>query len=399
VTVAQATTLLVRVGGFQSATGTFQLDVARTPVDDDCATALTVGNGQNGPFSTVGASTSQPWGCATAGNDIWFTYSATCTGTLIADTCSSNRTFDTVLEVFAGPCGSLVSLGCNDDAGGGCGVGSALAVPVTAGQTYRIRIGGFFGTVGQTDLNLGCAVANDDCTAATPLALGTNGPFSSVGAGSSAPAFGCGASAGNDVWFSYTATVTAPHTFSTCTATRTFDTALEVLAGACGALGSIGCNDDACALGSRVTASLQNGQVYLLRVGGTGGATGSFDVTVETGTGTGTFTTQGGACGALTIAAAGSPNIGGTFTITLGNVQSFAIVGYGFALVPVPFCGCIVGHDWAYMDFGSPQQYTIPLNAAFIGVSVGFQGADLGAAGGCPSPQLTASNTVVLTIG
>ena len=41
-----------------------------------------------------------------------------------------------MLQVFSGSCGSLVSLGCDDD---GCGSASTVTVPVVAGQ-YRVRV-------------------------------------------------------------------------------------------------------------------------------------------------------------------------------------------------------------------------------------------------------------------
>ncbi len=190
------------------------------------------------------------------------------------------------------------------------------------------RLGGYNNAPGLAHVNIGCVLANDECATATPIALGTNSPFSTVGATSSLPLSSCGSSVGNDVWFAYTATCSAPTMFSTCSPTRTFDTMLELFSGTCGALANIGCNDDACSLGSRVTAPLRNGQTCWLRIGGTNGTTGSFDLDVEIGTGTGSFVMLGGACGPLGIRSSDSSNIGGTFTIPLSGVTGLPVIGY-----------------------------------------------------------------------
>ncbi len=71
VTVAQATALFVRVGGFQGVTGTFQLDVTRKPTNDTCAQPVTLLNGPNGPFANVGATQTLAWPCGLTPNDIW----------------------------------------------------------------------------------------------------------------------------------------------------------------------------------------------------------------------------------------------------------------------------------------------------------------------------------------
>ena len=118
--------------------------------NDDCAGALPLVNGTNGPFTTVGASTSAPaWSCASGGNDLWFTYAAGGAGSLTVSTCTL-ATWDTALQIYSGSCGTLTSLGCNDDA---CSLQSSLTVPVTAGL-YFVRVGGFNGATGAFSLNV-----------------------------------------------------------------------------------------------------------------------------------------------------------------------------------------------------------------------------------------------------
>ena len=76
--------------------------------------------------------------------DLWFSYTVTAASSLIIETCGSG--YDTVLEAFDGPCTSLSSVGCNDDA---CGTQSQVVVAgALAGETYFIRVGGWSGAAG-----------------------------------------------------------------------------------------------------------------------------------------------------------------------------------------------------------------------------------------------------------
>lgn len=125
------------------------------------------------------------------------------------------------------------------------------------------------------------AVPNDACAGAIEVGLGVNGPFSNVGASLSTNAWTCGGtSTGSDVWFRFDAGCGGDYTFDTCTATRTFDTVLQVFQGGCLAPTLLACNDDACSLGSRLTLTLGAG-AYLIRVGGYNQAAGQFDLVVS----------------------------------------------------------------------------------------------------------------------
>ena len=107
--------------------------------------------GSNGPYSTATATTSSPaWPCAGGGNDLWFTYDAACSGTVVFDTCNA-ASFDTAMQVFDGPCGNLVSLGCNDDS---CGLSSTVSISAIEGRRYTVRVGGFNGARGTFSVNL-----------------------------------------------------------------------------------------------------------------------------------------------------------------------------------------------------------------------------------------------------
>ena len=249
----------------------------------------------------------------------------------------------------------------------------------------------------------GSSGGNDECVTAIALSTGVNGPFSNASATLSTPAFNCGSSVGKDLWFNYTAGFTAPHTFRTCSAALTLDTVLEVFSGGCGALTRLGCNDDgpgSCALGSSLTVNLTGGQVYRIRVGGYNGASGSFEVIAEPGTGTGTITTLAHACGPMVLAITGSPRIGGILGIGIaGQGAGLPFIGVGFGPAS-PFCSsCIVGHNWASATFATSSALVVPGSPAFIGMELRFQGAGFLTPGGCASPTVSFSDTKVVTIG
>ena len=168
----------IRVGGWgANDRGPGVLLVDCSPPNDDCADALPIADGLN-PYDTSGASTDGPVhaACQYDGqlyNDIWFDYTATCTGDLLVTTCTDLGGFagyDTDLAVYEGtdcPVTDERLLGCNDDdSGNPCGQAppwaSTVVVPVIAGQSYKIRVGGF----GPADAGPGELLI--ECTAVGP---------------------------------------------------------------------------------------------------------------------------------------------------------------------------------------------------------------------------------------
>jgi hypothetical protein len=120
------------------------------PANDECTSAIPVGNGTWGPYTNTAATTSAPaFACGSGGKDLWFSFSTPLAGTLTATTCSLSA-FDTVIQVFSGSCGALVGVGCNDDT---CSLQSTVSVPVTSG-TYLVRVGGYNSAAGSFSLNI-----------------------------------------------------------------------------------------------------------------------------------------------------------------------------------------------------------------------------------------------------
>lgn len=145
-------------------------NVTCPPINDDCADAIVVDNGLL-IVDTVGARTDGPAnGCGNASqvhDDVWYRYNATCTGDLTVSACPTTTNFyDMVIAVYnQAACNMLgAPLGCDDD---GCGVGagpSTVTVPVVAGQSYLIRVGGFAaGNEGTAVVDIGVTPSGGAC--------------------------------------------------------------------------------------------------------------------------------------------------------------------------------------------------------------------------------------------
>jgi hypothetical protein len=144
--------------------------VMAQPVNDNCAQAIPVVNGDT-PFSTVGATTDGP-AHATCGpdmqvnQDIWFQYTATCTGLVPVLLCTGG-VYDSRLAVYNGcNCGALSLIACDDNACQFMGL-SAITFSATVGNCYLIRVGGAPGaTVADGSLSISCGFAA--CTPDNP---------------------------------------------------------------------------------------------------------------------------------------------------------------------------------------------------------------------------------------
>ena len=157
------------IQSYGRSTNTWSTEIARlafdpieTPLNDSCPDALVVSAGAT-PFSTIGATTDGPVEAATCldgalERDVWFAYTAECSGTLTADVCDAN--YDAQMAIYVG-------LACPTEPGttimtcltDGCGAGDdrpSATFPVTAGETFLIRIGGDGDVAGAGTLALTC---------------------------------------------------------------------------------------------------------------------------------------------------------------------------------------------------------------------------------------------------
>ena len=243
------------------------------PANDDCSNSQAVGNVTNLAFNTTGATFDGPGHFILEGPNIWYCYTATCTGCATISLLGSS--FDTKLAVYDGcACyptfSSLIKV--SDDADNPQIRQSELNVPVTSGHKYLIEIGGFGGAAGPGKLTISCdsqagPPSNDDCSDAQSIGNVTDLPFDTT----CATFDGLGhCRISPNVWYRYTAGGSGPVTVSLLGSQ--FDTTLAVYDGiscdpAAGDL--IECNDDFSGnMESQITFQAVSGNQYLIEVGG-----------------------------------------------------------------------------------------------------------------------------------
>ena len=123
VNVVGGTRYLIRVSGYNGASGSYTLRINEfpvTPSNNSCSTPVVVTAGGTYTTATCAATTDGP-ATGTCGpsmtKDVWYRFTPASNGTLSLDTCGSS--FDTMLAVYpSSACPSRAELACNDDAGG-----------------------------------------------------------------------------------------------------------------------------------------------------------------------------------------------------------------------------------------------------------------------------------------
>ncbi len=299
------------------------------PSNDLCTNASVLSGGST-VFSNIGADTDGPAeplvctkpGSVLIGSDIWYHYTATCTGDLTIDLCDVG--YDANAAIYAGcnGCPTVPPLACNDDTDqcGPFGQGSLLKIPATQGECFTVRVGGFLadqGTgiiratcdsgaccvdgacrAGETEPS--CAQAggtwfsgnncstfvcpapppvNDECLSSLEVFAETPVSGTTASATGTAADSSCSATDDVDVWYDWTSVCDGRVTIDLCDSL--FDTTLAVFDG-CGGP-EIACNDDSCPTNNAsVTIQATTGTTYLLRVAGSGGETGDYTLNVST---------------------------------------------------------------------------------------------------------------------
>lgn len=140
------------------------------PVNNQCACPLIVGDGAT-PFTNTGATDdgpNEPSMCTFFADsriqaDVWFCYTATCNGEVVASLCGGQ--YDSKMAVYDGcGCPGTEPIVCNDDGCGPGAVDSRVTFQAVAGQQYMIRVGGFEADQGVGTLSIRCGV--DPCALA-----------------------------------------------------------------------------------------------------------------------------------------------------------------------------------------------------------------------------------------
>jgi len=130
---------------------------AEPPANDLCANATVAIEGANAFDNTFASTDVATPTCGFDGvaftNDVWFSFTATQTGDYNLETCTGPAPFDTGIEVYDNcPDNGGSLLGCNDDGAGCAAFASSLNQAMVAGTTYLIRVAGWGGATGATDL-------------------------------------------------------------------------------------------------------------------------------------------------------------------------------------------------------------------------------------------------------
>jgi hypothetical protein len=135
-----------------------------TLTNDDCANATLIGDGVFA-FSTAGTTTDGPaepqlgfcCGDPQVNKDIWFRYTATCSGNVTINLCSA--TYDSRVAVYSGaacPTAPGSAMAGNDNSPLCTGGGSNLSFPAIAGRSYLIRVGGAANSAGAGTMSISC---------------------------------------------------------------------------------------------------------------------------------------------------------------------------------------------------------------------------------------------------
>jgi hypothetical protein len=289
------------------------------PANDLCANATTVGpvpvtvNG-----TTVGATSDLPASnCSVTADDtidVWYrfqngatvrTYTFDTDGTPDTD----GNAGDTSLEVFDGTC-TGTSVGCDDDSG--IGLASRVTYTMAANQTVLIRIA-FLSNCDPTCEFMGTATgpfvlhvtegvppppANDTCANATIIA---SAPSTTMGDNDNSTGVDitpCSNNDQQDVWFSFTPSVSGKYQIDTLGSTGNTDTSLALFQGCPDETTAnvqpnwptnlIACDDDIVFTDgshdeylSMVRGNLQAGTAYKIRVSGFNNSTGAFVLNIS----------------------------------------------------------------------------------------------------------------------
>ena len=284
--VTAGTVYQIQVNGFGGASGSIVLRIVEVaaptpPPNDDFAARITLSGSSvmtTGTNVLATAETGEPNPAAASGTtSVWWTWTATVTGTVTIDTFGSG--YNTTLGVYTGSAVTALTLVAdNDDT---TGVQSEVVFGVTAGTVYQIQVNGSGGATGSIALSIVEVAApgpppNDDFAARITLSgssvttTGTN-VVATAEAGEPNPAAVSGATS---VWYTWTAQGTDTVTIDTFGSS--YNTTLGVYTGSVvTALTPVAQNDDTTGLQSEVSFSAVAGTVYQIQVNGFAGASGN----------------------------------------------------------------------------------------------------------------------------
>ncbi len=164
-----AQTVVIRISTKAGPGGAFTLNASflvPPPSNDECLTATVItGNGPfpyNNLFATPTTNTAPGSACQSSqSKDIWYAWTSMGAGSVTVDTCGG-PTWDSVITIYTGACGSLTEIACDDD---GCvtpALASMVSFTASCTTTYYIRISSFSSTTGASGMFNLTAPGNTD---------------------------------------------------------------------------------------------------------------------------------------------------------------------------------------------------------------------------------------------
>lgn len=313
---------------------------ASAPANDNCSGSMALTSGSSCTYTNVNSAGATNSGVsATCGSgpddDVWFSFVAVTSSHTV--NVAGSASYDAVLQVFSGSCGSLTSIGCVDASLSG-GTESVTVTGLTPGATYYIRVFDYgTGAPSTTTFDI-CVVtntppANDNCSGAFNLVSNSSCSYTSgtsLNGTLSTPAATCGSNADDDVWYMFTATNTQHQV--NVTGASNYNAVLEVYSGTCGSLTSMQCVNST-GQGNTETVNLSGltvGQTYYIRVfhnGAGSSSTPTFNICVVDGNpctlGSGATTV-----GSLPYSITGQTTCGAVNDLTSSNVTGYCGASY-----------------------------------------------------------------------
>ncbi|MEP6645568.1 MAG: HYR domain-containing protein [Saprospiraceae bacterium] len=371
------------------------------PANDDCANAINLVVGAS-CVATAGTNVEAtqsiaPITCAgftsSSALDVWYKFTAVATSQTV--TVVGGSGFDAIIDVRSGACNGT-NIGCADATVSG-GTETVTVSGLTIGTVYLVRVYGWAGGTGTFTVcvtGAPSAPPNDDCANAINLTSGTTcvpTAGSNVnGTQSIAPITCAGftSSSSVDVWYKFTAVATSQTV--TVAGGSGFDAIIDVRSGACNGT-NIGCADATVSGGTEtVTVSgLTIGTVYLVRVYGWAGGTGTFTICI-TGTPAGPANDDCANATTLTPAATCTPTNG----TTVGATQSIP------AITCASFTGTADDDVW-YKFVATATNHTVTVvgGASFDAVVDVRSGVCNGSNIGCADATVSGGTEIVMLSG
>ena len=256
----------------------FPLSFFAQPANDECDfAAQLVPSGDlsctSSVHGTVLAATASPQGnsCSSTydDDDVWYKFTAIATTHKVTLSNISGSTTDMYFAVYTNPCASLgTQILCSDN-------NSANLTALASGQEYFIRVYTKTSVTGQNTQFDICVTTppeiplNNECSSAIPLFVNPASACDSTeigtinGATASTQSSSCSGTVYNDVWYTFTATLTAHYITITPQNESPTDYYHAVYGGTCASPGTaIRCSDP----NNSTVTGLVPGNTYLVRV-------------------------------------------------------------------------------------------------------------------------------------